>query len=64
MMARNYDRDIVECARRMTRKVEDSKWYTQNGEFSPEVRKEIARMVAHCEKKQAMMIADNSGGPK
>ncbi len=55
-MARNYDRDIVECAKRLVRKLHTGKYYTRNGEFSPEVQKEITRMVVHCEKKYESMI--------
>jgi hypothetical protein len=50
-MPRDYNRDIVECARRLVHKLESGSYYTRNGEFSPKVRKEITRMVVHCKKK-------------
>ena len=42
------DRYIVECARRMVRKLESSRYWTLNGEFPKPVRDEIEKMRKHC----------------
>lgn len=50
-MARNKDRDIVECALRIRDKIISGGYYTLNGRFHPKVMKEIERMIKHCHDK-------------
>lgn len=43
------DDNIVNCARRLTKKLNDSPYYKLNGEYPKSVQLEIGRMLEHCD---------------